>query len=172
MKQGDSELIVDYFLNAKPDYIKAMGAFPGKMPDRKSWINKLNSGIDKPYGEKEFYFIIWLQDKKPVGHSNLNEIQFGKEARMHLHIWHNEVRRMGMGAQFLTMTIPFYFENLKLQKIICEPYAYNPAPVKTLKSVGFKFIREYETTPGWINFHQKVKRYELENNIGSKLFET
>ena len=37
----------------------------------------------------------------------------------------------------------------------------NIASQKVLSKVGFEFIREYETTPGWINLHQKVRRYVM-----------
>ncbi len=36
------------------------------------------------------------------------------------------------------------------------------APNKVLKNLGFELIRTYDTTPGWINFHQTVNRYELQ----------
>jgi len=57
--------------------------------------------------------------------------------------------------------LPFYFRNFKLQELICEPYSLNPAANKTLVKLGFEFIKEYETTPGWINLHQKVRRYVM-----------
>ena len=59
------------------------------------------------------------------------------------------------------MTIPCYFKNLQLKKLICEPYALNPAPHKTLEKLGFQFEKEYVTVPGSINFEQPVKRWVL-----------
>ena len=162
MKMSDCALVVDYFVNATPEYILGMGAYPDKLPERQKWIKKLELGFDVPIKEKEFYFIIWQIDNIPVGHSTLNEIKYGHEARMHLHIWTESIRRQGYAAQFLAMTIPFYFDIFHLQKIICEPYALNPAPLNTLKKVGFEFIETHETTPGWINFEQSVNRFELD----------
>jgi len=52
---------------------------------------------------------------------------------------------------------------------MCEPYALNPAPNKILKKVGFTFIKIYETTPGWINFKQKVNQYEFGKEMLSSL---
>lgn len=59
------------------------------------------------------------------------------------------------------MGLPWFFKNLKLKKIYCEPYALIPAPNKTLEKVGFKFVKTYVTTPGRLNFEQPVYLWEI-----------
>ena len=130
---------------------------------------KLESELTKPTQEKEFYYIIWQIDDKPIGHSNINNITYGNNATMHLHIWESENRHAGIGTNLITQTISYYFKNFKLQKLICEPYAENPAPNKILGKIGFKFIKKYKTTPGWINFYQAVNRFELLRERFNKL---
>lgn len=159
--KSDIEKIVDYFIDAESNFLKGMGADKSKMPKREKWIQNLQSELEKPYQEKEYYYIIWLLDGKPVGHSNVNHIDFGRSATMHLHLWKNRMRKGGLGLEFLKMTIPLYFEKFELKKLICEPYSENIAPNKTLKKIGFDLICTYETIPGPINFKQKVNRYEL-----------
>jgi len=154
MKESDIKFVVDYFVNADPDFLKGMGADKNKLPNRTEWITKLKVELNKPIKEKEFYYIIWQIEGEPFGHSNINNIEYGKIATMHLHIWSRDNR-------LLKKTIPYYFENFKLEMLISEPYALNPAPAKVLKKVGFEFIREYDTTPGWISFFQPVNRYEM-----------
>ena len=161
MQIGDIEKKVNYFVDADIDFLRGMGAEKSKLPKREEWINILKHELSRPYTEKEFYYIIWLLDGEAIGHSNVNNIQYGKDATMHLHLWNSTKRQSGLGLQFLKLTIPLYFEHLALKKIICEPYAKNIAPNKTLRKLGFEFIRAYDTTPGWINFHQTVNRYEL-----------
>jgi len=80
---------------------------------------------------------------------------------MHLHIWRKDKRKNGFGLDFLRLTIPYFFKNFKLEKLICEPYSENIAPNRALKKLGFELVRTYETTPGWISFRQTVNRYEL-----------
>ena len=80
---------------------------------------------------------------------------------MHLHLWQTDVRQKGLGTAFVKMTLPYFFEHLQLQKIYCEPYSGNPAPNKTLEKVGFRFVKTYTTTPGWINFEQPVNLWEI-----------
>ncbi len=63
--------------------------------------------------------------------------------------------------EFLKLTIPFYFKNYKLEKLLCEPYSENIGPNKVLKKLDFELVRTYYTTPGWINFPQWVNRYKM-----------
>ncbi|HWY34787.1 MAG TPA: GNAT family protein, partial [Nitrosopumilaceae archaeon] len=102
-----------------------------------------------------------LLNNKNIGHSNVNKIVFGEEAHMHLHIWSEDVRKKGVGAELVKLTIPYFFENLKLKKLYCEPYALNQAPNKTLQKVGFEFVKKYRTTPGWLNFEQEVNLWVI-----------
>ena len=158
---ADIEKIVGYFIDADSDFLKGMGAEKNKLPKREKWIQNLQSELLKPYKKKEYYYIVWLLDGKPVGHSNVNHILFGESATMHLHLWETKIRKRGLGLKFLKLTIPFFFEKLELKKLICEPFSENIAPNKTLKKLGFNLIRTYKTKPGPINFFQTVNRYEL-----------
>ncbi|MEL7119370.1 MAG: GNAT family protein [Bacteroidota bacterium] len=83
---------------------------------------------------------------------------------MHLHLWKPELRKRGEGTQLVKMSLPLFFETFKLQKLYCEPYALNPAPNKTLPKLGFQFVEQYETIPGWINLPQIVRKYVLDRN--------
>ena len=138
-----------------------MGVDLSKMPTREEWKEMLNEQISQSYEEKKSYCITWLLNGEPAGHSNVNRIIFGEEAYMHLHIWKPGNKTKGLGLQFVKMTLPFFFQNMKLKKICCEPYALNPAPNKTMENLGFEFIKEYVTVPGFINFEQPVKHWEL-----------
>jgi len=161
MEERDIKSVVDYFVNADPDFLKGIGADKNKLPNRTEWITKLIGELNKPIKEKEFYYLIWQIKGEPFGHSNINNIEYGKNANMHLHIWRSDNRQSGIGLNLIKQTIPYYFEIFQLEKLICEPYALNSSPTKVLKKVGFEFVREYDTTPGWISFHQTVKRYEM-----------
>lgn len=161
MQLNDVEKVVDYFVTASVEFLKSMGADKAKLPKRAEWIRQLEAELTKTYQLNEFYYLIWLIDNEPVGHSNINNIAFGKTAKMHLHLWEGAKRRSGLGLDFLKLVIPQFFKKFELEKLVCEPKANNPAPNKTLKKLGFELVRTYETTPGWINFDQKVNRYEL-----------
>ncbi len=166
----DHENIVDYFLNADKDFLISLGVDTLKLPARKEWLEMLCSNFELSVGQKMFFYIIWLMDGKPVGHSSINKIIFGNEAYMHLHMWHKQKRQKGIGAEFLKLTLPCYFDIFQLENLFCEPAASNTAPNKTLEKLGFDFVKSYDTIPGWINSYQTVNRWVLTKEKFSALF--
>ncbi len=158
---SDIPFIADYWLGASDKYLVSMGADPSKMPSREDWYSSLQRQIKTPYSEESSFGTIWLENEKAFGHCNINLIEFRNQAHMHLHVWNVENRRKGFGKQLVVESLKLFFEKFKLEKIVCEPYSENIAPHKTLEKIGFKFIKEYITIPGSINFEQSVKRWEI-----------
>jgi RimJ/RimL family protein N-acetyltransferase len=163
IQQSDIEHIARYWLTASDDFLVSMGVDLSKMPTKEQWENMLQSQIETPLKEKQSFCLIWLYEGKPVGHSNINKIIFGEEAFMHLHLWEPALRKSGLGINFIRMCLPIFFKNYQLKKLCCEPMAANPAPNKLLEKIGFSFIKQYITTPGWINYEQMVNRWEIVN---------
>ncbi|HLP11053.1 MAG TPA: GNAT family protein [Flavobacteriales bacterium] len=158
---SDIPLLADYWLNADPAFMRGMGVDLSKMPSRDEWENMLAEQINSDYPDKKAYCIIWLNNGVPCGHSNINKIVFGDEASMHLHLWKNDTRNKGLGTEFVKLSIPLFFDKYRLKKLYSEPYALNPAPHRVLEKAGFIFVKEYTCVPGWINFEQTVKRWEI-----------
>ncbi|NUO00432.1 MAG: GNAT family N-acetyltransferase [Saprospiraceae bacterium] len=161
IQEPDIIRIVNYWMAASPAYLLSMGADPDKVPSREQFTAMLSEQLSLPYPEKKSYCIIWEADGSAIGHCNVNKINFGESAYMHLHLWDGSTRQQGRGVALVKMALPYFFNNLQLKRLYCEPYALNPAPNKTLAKVGFTLIREYVTTPGAINFEQPVKLWEL-----------
>jgi len=158
---ADIPLIIAYWLESDPDFMKAMGVDLAKLPAKGQWQEMLEQQIRAPYDQKQSYCLVWLIDGQPAGHSNVNKIIFGEEAYMHLHLWHSGTRKQGAGTKLVRLSLPYFFRQLQLKKIYCEPYALNPAPNKTLPRLGFELVREYTTTPGFICFEQPVRLWKL-----------
>lgn len=161
LSYDDIGLIINYWTTADAEFLKGMGVDLNKLPSEEQWREMLSEQLSQSYEQKKSYCIIWLVDGKPVGHSNVNKIIFGEEAYMHLHLWESVNRKSGAGAELVKLSLPFFFKNLKLKTLYCEPYALNPAPNNTLRKVGFSFINEHITIPGFLNFEQAVNRWEL-----------
>lgn len=161
LTSSDVELITNYWLTATDELLWGMGADPAKIPPREFWVEMLNSQLGVTYAEKPSYATIWLVDGEPVGHCNVNKIVFGQEAYMHLSIWQAEKRQKGIGAELVKMSLPFFFENMQIQNLYCEPYAKNPGPNKTLAKAGFQFVKTWMTTPGFLNFEQEVNLWQM-----------
>jgi RimJ/RimL family protein N-acetyltransferase len=50
---------------------------------------------------------------------------------------------------------------LQLQRLFCEPSAFNVAPNRTLQRTGFHYVKTHMTVPGLLNYHQAVIRWVL-----------
>jgi RimJ/RimL family protein N-acetyltransferase len=157
----DIDLIADYWLKSDSDFLINMGVDLNKLPTRINLRAMLTEQINTSLLDKNSYALIWELNGKQIGHTNVNNIEYGKIATMHLHLWNSTTRKKGIGTELIRMSLPFYFNRLKIKKLVCEPYALNPAPNNTLKKVGFKFVKKYLTTPGALNFEQVVNRWEL-----------
>lgn len=161
LESRDIPVLTSYWVDADDDHLLAMGVALGKMMPREQWYAMLSKQLEQAYQDKQSYCIIWESDGQAIGHCNVNKVVFGKEAYMHLHLWHKDARLQGRGAALVKMSLPYFFKNLELQELFCEPYALNPAPNKTLAKVGFTFIKEYNTVPGFLNFEQAVNLWQL-----------
>lgn len=161
IQQSDIEPLLDYWFTASDEFLIGMGVDLSKMPKRDEFKKMLETQLTQPYNEKQSYCTIWLMADKPIGHCNVGKITYGEEAYMHLHMWRSDIRQKGLGVELVKLSIPYFFENLKLKNLYCEPYALNPAPNNTLAKVGFKFVKEYITVPGIINSEQPVKRWVM-----------
>ena len=79
MKSVDIALIIDYFVNADAAYLNGMGADKDKLPSKTVWTDRLKLELEKPVLDKEYYYLIWQLDDQPIGHSNINNINFERD---------------------------------------------------------------------------------------------
>lgn len=158
------ENIVDYWTTSNDAHLNAMGVDLNKVPSRASLWQMIGSQIGSPDEEKKSLAFVAYMNNEPIGHCNVNRIQFGEEAYMHLHIWKEEHRRKGLGSHMVKASIPLFFERLKLKRLYCEPYSKNEAPNKALIKLGFKYKKSHRTIPGSINFEQEVNTYTLKKS--------
>ena len=159
LRQSDIGDLVNYWHTASESYLQGMGADKTKLPSREEFVQSLTNHINTPIEQRISYCVIWEVDGKPAGHSNTNPTKYGEDAFMHLHLWNSGQRQKGLGAELVKLTLPYYFNKLRLKKLYSEPYALNPAPNKTFQKLGFELVKEYITIPGYLNFQQPVKQW-------------
>ena len=161
LNHKDIDLIIMYWHGLSDSELLKFGADKTKFPKLKDWQQKLKAEIDKNINQKQFYYLLWLLDDIPVGHSNIDKIKFGETAFMHLHLWKPNFRLKNLGFQFSQKTMPVYFKIFELEKLYCEPNSNNTAPNRLLEKLGFEFIKQSKKTPNWITFYQKVNEFVL-----------
>jgi RimJ/RimL family protein N-acetyltransferase len=159
----ETELIVDYFLRRSThEYLNMLGIDPARMPPAAVWQEGFRREYDLPLDERTGLFVIWLCDGATVGFSSCDTIVLGESAHMHLHVSTAERRRQGIGTECLRRSIDFYFDRLRLQRLYCQPNAFNIAPNRTLQKAGFKYLDTRMAQPGPINHLQPVTRWIME----------
>jgi RimJ/RimL family protein N-acetyltransferase len=161
MQPSEVDVIIGYFHDASPEFLHSLGVDKTKLPDRDRWRAHYEQEFALPIEKRKSLLVLWLLDDEPIGFSTADKIKFGEEAYMHLHIVRPEKRRTGMGARLVRQTARIYFNELKIQRLFCEPYALNEAPNRTLARAGFSFVKTHETVPGPLNFHQPVSQWLL-----------
>ena len=157
----DYELMVDYFHKGDDLFLRGMGGDRAKLPERGAWLDALLIDHEQPDNARDRFYLLWILCGSRVGHSSINKIVPGSEAYIHLHMWDPQLRRGGLGTEFVRKSATFYFERFDLKKLVCEPSAANPAPNRVLEKLGFEFVRRYKTIPTEIAYEQEVNRYEL-----------
>lgn len=161
LEHKDIPLISNYWLHSSDQHLIGMGVDLDKLPTKEEFQSMLTHQLTLPDYEKQSYALIWEIDGKPIGHCNVNKIDFGVEAYIHLHIWNTKERTLGYGKELVKQSLIQFFKVLDLKQIISEPYRLNLAPNKTLNRLGFVFEKTYKTIPGSINFEQEVNRWVL-----------
>jgi RimJ/RimL family protein N-acetyltransferase len=162
MTAAETDLIVEYFLNATPEHLEMLGVDPTRFPPATGWRERLQREAGLPVDKRTTVLAIWLSDDRPIGFSTADKIRYGEQANMHLHVTDPERRHQGIGVACVRRTVDLYFERLKLKRLFCEPNAFNVAPNRTLQKAGFKYLKTHMTVPGPLNFHQAVTRWVIE----------
>lgn len=163
MRVAEVAIRIDYFHNASDEHLRTLGVDRTLLPSRQAWREFYEADYARPIQERENYSLVWELADQIVGFSSTDQITFGEQAFMHLHILEPNRRRSGMGVQFVRQTAATYFRVLELQRLYCQPNAFNVAPNRTLQRAGFRYVSTMpEMTPSAINFPQPITRWVLE----------
>jgi len=162
MDPSDIDVRIDYFHTATDSYLRRLGVDRSRLPTREDWRSSYREDWSRPVAERRGPAIVWEADGEMVGFSSADRIEFGVEARMHLHLLEADNRRRGLGTAFVRLSASYYFEVLRIERLYCEPNAFNVAPNRTLQKAGFRYLFTHESTPGPINFFQATTRWVMD----------
>ncbi|WP_395155066.1 GNAT family N-acetyltransferase [Ilumatobacter sp.] len=161
MDLDDVDRRIAYFHDSSDDFLRQLGVDRSLLPERKDWKETYRLDFERPIEERQGYGVMWLVDDEVVGWSNVDQIDFGRQALMHLHIADPDDRASGFGAHFVILAVRHFFQVLGLDRLYCEPNAFNVAPNRTLQRAGFRYEFSHMATPGPLNFEQATTRWVI-----------
>lgn len=162
----ESAVVIDYFHGASAEHLELLGVDPTRLPGRAQWRQLYETDFAQQIERRRSLLLLWELDARPIGFSSVDRIVYGKEAYMHLHIVDSSQRHSGIGVTAVRKSVEIYFDRLRLERLYCEPNAFNVAPNRTLQKAGFRYVKTHRTVPGPLNFHQPVTRWVYEKPAG------
>ena len=156
------EIRINYFHDASDEHLLTLGVDRALLPSREAWLELYEADYARPIREREHYTLAWELDGRIVGFGSTDQIAYGEQAFMHLHIIDPLDRHAGLGTELVERSAAAYFRALHVQRIYCQPNAFNLAPNRTLQRAGFRYVFTRQMRPGPINFPQAVTRWVLE----------
>src|SRR6202163_553387 len=108
------ELMLDYFYKADEPFLRGMGVDQLRLPQRDKWLDALLVDHKKQDKERHRFYLVWIFRRQRVGHSSINNIIHGTEAFIHLHLWNSNLRKAGLGTEFVRRSANFFFDRFNL----------------------------------------------------------
>jgi RimJ/RimL family protein N-acetyltransferase len=167
MRPPDFDILIDYFHDSSDEHLVMMGVDRALLPAREAWRSMYEEDFARPIELRARYAVVWELEGRVVGFSSTDRIEFGVQAHMHLHLLRADGRHAGLGSEFVKMSARTYFSVLELERLFCEPNAFNVAPNRAVQNAGFRYLFTHETQPGPINFPQATTRWVLERPASS-----
>ena len=164
MTLEEVDIRIDYFHSASDEYLDMLGVDRSRLPSREDWRASYEQDFARPLEQREGFQIIWLLDDEPVGFSSADKITFGKQANVHLHVLNDDDRNAGMGSACVRMSVELYFDQLKLERLYCQPNAFNIPPNRALQTAGFKYVKTYEDRPSSMNTFQPITQWVIDRS--------
>ena len=161
MDLEETDFVIRYFHDSSPEHLSLLGVDPARLPSAETWREFYTKEYALAIEHRTTTLLIWLIDGTPIGFSTADKITFGSQASMHLHIVDPTLRGRGVGVEGVLRSAAIYFDRLRIERLYCEPNAFNTAPNRTLQKAGFSYLKTYTTVPGPLNFHQPVTRWLL-----------
>lgn len=164
MEAAEANIRIDYFHGASDEDLLAMGVGRDLLPSPEAWRASFEADLGHPLRDRELFALVWELDGQAVGFSTADHITFGQEAFMHLHLLEPQRRRRGLGTEFVRRSAAVFFDVLELERLYCQPNAFNVAPNRTVQRAGFRYLFTREAAPSPINFPQPMTRWVLDRH--------
>ncbi len=86
MELSEAVVRIGYFHDAPDEHLENLGVDRARLPTREEWQAFYEADYARPVAERENYTLAWLLNGEIIGFSSTDQITFGDQAFMHLHI--------------------------------------------------------------------------------------
>ncbi len=138
--QSDIELICNYWFGQSPSYWTDLGVDITRLGTRENYCTKMNTDFDKSNGIQEIAII--LLNGEPIGHHSLTHHIENESAIFHTHIWNSTHRKQGIATISYPKACLYFFQTLRLKKIIFKTPKINIGANRLKEKLGIKKISE------------------------------
>lgn len=154
MRVEDLDVRIRYFQEASEEHLQLIGVDRSKLVTMRAWRRSFEDNLARPVTQRTEHGLIWEVEGATIGFSTADRIVFRDSAYMHLHVLRAEDRRKGYGTELVRRSARTYVELFELERLYCEPHAFNVAPNRTLQAAGFTYLSTQRTTPTPLNVEQ------------------
>lgn len=149
MRLDEVGIRIDYFHDPSDDDLRLLGVDRALLPTRAAWRTFYEDDYARSIRPRVNYSLIWELEGEVVGFSSADQIQFGEQAFMHLHILdpRRYCRHCGLGTLFVKEPAANILGVLELRRLFCQPNAFNVAPNRTLQRAGFRHLLSEQPSP-------------------------
>ncbi len=166
---SDCEDVINYFQHTNRQYLEATDGSDMPVLAYDEWVRQLLEEEQKSYQTKSIYYLIWQLADSSVGHANLTNIEFRKQAYLHLHLWYPKQRNKGNGSWFIKQSILHFFDKFELETLYCEPSLFNIPANKILAQLGFELLSANRALVTRLEHGKAINQWRLHRSALNKL---
>ena len=163
---------INYWLQLSPDEIERLGVAVDRLPSADEMRSGLRANGKSASGTVATFVLAWVVDGEAIGHSSLKDIVPGESGRIHLHMWRPDLRGRGLGPRLFCLSALDFYGRFRLERIICEPKADNPAPNRMLQRIGFPLVESRIGASSDISTISRLNCYEIRREIAENFLRT
>jgi RimJ/RimL family protein N-acetyltransferase len=165
LQEEDIPALVSYWADSSPEYIRSIGADPGKIPPRDELLAGYRSALpENSPGRRRIVLIGESLDGKLIGYTNL-VIVSADESYAHVHILDRAYRARGIGQAMFPHVLRQFFRLTEVRKISMQTSTENKRVNRFLQAVGLTPARAHIADPDGMARPGKFNVYTLERRL-------
>ncbi len=160
---SDIDLMCDYWYRSPTDFLRSLQLNPEKMLSEAELRERWRRHMDPMVRDRDrnaFGLVIEHQGM-PVGCHTISDLQYGRDAIFHAHLWRPELRQKGLGSHTYPRACDYFMKRFALQKILFHTPTSNPGPNRLKRKLGLQPLDEIAMTAPFMAEGARAFVYEI-----------